>query len=213
MRRISLVSALSLALSLAVAAPASAATIIYQFTGTATLALAGTSFQSAPVSFTLTSDTTAITQVNASPLILVTPDTVLDFSVNGVAGTFNRAFHMFSTSFGPVTLVGLSPISGNDLLDVRGAPLSGYRLDTAIGPFTQAPPDFLNVGEEFGTSLGSLVFLDDRDASLTFQATILGNPIPEPSTWAMMLTGFAILGMVVRRRRAAGRKHQGYSAA
>lgn len=58
------------------------------------------------------------------------------------------------------------------------------------------------------TSNGGLIFsLGDLEFPLNQQITItqLGSPppeIPEPASWAMMLTGFAAVGLALRRRRA-----------
>ncbi|MDE2403650.1 MAG: PEPxxWA-CTERM sorting domain-containing protein [Sphingomonadales bacterium] len=48
--------------------------------------------------------------------------------------------------------------------------------------------------QRINTNLGDLGFR-------TFVDTDAGNAVPEPSTWAMMLTGFAWLGAVLRRSR------------
>jgi hypothetical protein len=55
-------------------------------------------------------------------------------------------------------------------------------------------------------------FEGENDFFLAFSGgliTIKDDPIPEPSTWAMMLAGFAGVGAVLRHaRRAPGRAHR-----
>lgn len=41
--------------------------------------------------------------------------------------------------------------------------------------------------------------------SLTSITARVGAPVPEPATWAMMVTGFAVAGVALRRRRVSAR--------
>ncbi|HEX5377755.1 MAG TPA: PEPxxWA-CTERM sorting domain-containing protein [Phenylobacterium sp.] len=41
-------------------------------------------------------------------------------------------------------------------------------------------------------------------ATISAKFTLLANAVPEPATWAMMITGFGLVGMSIRRRRALG---------
>ena len=52
-------------------------------------------------------------------------------------------------------------------------------------------------GESFG---GSTLFVG-IDTDGTYEVTVTSNPVPEPSTWAIMIAGFALLGITLRRRR------------
>jgi hypothetical protein len=67
-----------------------------------------------------------------------------------------------------------------------------YDLRTIIGPVSGGA--IFNPGSSFATSAGTLV-IGSVSGGATFTATI-----PEPSTWAMMLLGFAGLGFVGYRR-------------
>jgi hypothetical protein len=86
---------------------------------------------------------------------------------------------------GPVTGLGLT----NSLFET-------YDLSHAL-PLTSGTPEW--VSPPFFTSDGPLEFLSI--SALSFQATI----VPESSTWAMLLLGFAGLGCVGYRlsRRSA----------
>jgi PEP-CTERM motif len=59
------------------------------------------------------------------------------------------------------------------------------------------------LGDGFATS-GGLVEITDN-TSLTFQATI-HTGVPEPSTWAMMILGFAGIGFMAYRRSGVSQK-------
>ena len=68
-----------------------------------------------------------------------------------------------------------------------------YDLSTAFGPVTSE--DAFVYGVPLPTSAGDLILDPFTIGTATFTATI-----PEPSTWAMMLLGFAGLGIAGYRR-------------
>jgi|KBSMisStaDraftv2_1062788.scaffolds.fasta_scaffold323779_2 hypothetical protein len=82
-------------------------------------------------------------------------------------------------------------------------PIFAILTGPAMDPFRAPPisdsimPD-LNMGPPLGGALtrGGLI-----SYAVTITYTIL--PVPEPSTWAMMLLGFGAIGMAVRRRKAS----------
>ena len=45
---------------------------------------------------------------------------------------------------------------------------------------------------------------DDNHDDYIVKAVITAVPVPEPGTWAMLLSGFAIVGSLLRRRRSNG---------
>lgn len=55
----------------------------------------------------------------------------------------------------------------------------------------------------FDPTPGTFLFSAQGLTITSFSATAL-SAVPEPATWAMMLLGFAGMGMVIRRRRPAG---------
>jgi hypothetical protein len=61
------------------------------------------------------------------------------------------------------------------------------------------------VGFTGGTITGADVVLNGQDTYDHFSGSITASAVPEPSTWAMMLLGFAGLGFAFRqsRRKAA----------
>ena len=45
---------------------------------------------------------------------------------------------------------------------------------------------------------------DDNHDDYVVRAVVSAVPVPEPGTWAMLLTGFALVGSLLRRRRSNG---------
>jgi PEP-CTERM motif-containing protein len=55
---------------------------------------------------------------------------------------------------------------------------------------------------QLGTAAGDLLEADAANVTVTLSSS---SPVPEPSTWAMMLVGFAGVGVFSYRRRAGRR--------
>jgi hypothetical protein len=53
----------------------------------------------------------------------------------------------------------------------------------------------------FSDTLGGTLSRSDLQGTITYTYTPAGPPVPEPSTWAMMLVGFAGLGYAAVRRK------------
>ena len=110
--------------------------------------------------------------------------TLQSFVVDNVAGTFDgvaetRSLRFFKTSFSG----GFQVI---DAFIVNGAELySG----------TEAAPTFLTGDYSLSD------YFTRRTAGLAIYPT--SGPVPEPASWAMLLTGFALIGTAARRRRTA----------
>jgi hypothetical protein len=177
------------------AGSASAATIDYIFSGTATFTLNGVDFTDAPFTLTYVSDTSTIT--------------------SGGGEFFNTGVGTFVSGATTVTLTGdVNEVIANPPSDLLGfgqiinspftvsveainnGAFGSYNLATAF-PLTSGslnPP----TGATFATSGGDLVFTDESFGAVSFQAT---GGVPEASTWAMMLAGFAGLGFLAYRKR------------
>jgi hypothetical protein len=76
----------------------------------------------------------------------------------------------------------IGPVTG---LALTNSVFETYDLSHAL-PLTSGPPEW--VSTPFFTSGGPLEVLSI--STLSFQATI----VPEPSTWAMLLLGFGLIG-------------------
>jgi hypothetical protein len=96
------------------------------------------------------------------------------------------------------TLAGFSDFTTDKfILGTSSAVFGAYDLRTTIGPVSGGA--IFNPGSSFATSAGTLV-IGSLSGDATFTATI-----PEPSTWAMMLLGFAGLGFAGYRRSMQSR--------
>jgi hypothetical protein len=182
-------------------APATARSelITYEFSGIVSGTLGQGDLVDAPFVFTLTADASGITPVGS--LVLVTENVTLDFSIGGLSGSFIDPFHVFRLALGPNSSVGLSPASGDDLVSITDPSFLNYDLASAIGPITQAPPDFINVGEAYATTLGDLTFIDAPDTSVTFRAFLATPAVPEPSGLVLACVAAASAVASGRRRR------------
>ena len=178
---------------------ASAATIDYIFTGTANFTLNGVVFSDAPFTLTYVGDTTAVTGgggeafnsgvgtfVSGATTVTLTGD-VNEVIVNPGAGLLG---------FGQIIS---SPFSVN-VEAISNSAFGIYGLGSAF-PLTSGslnPP----TAATFSTDGGALVFADDSFTTVSFQAT---GGVPEPSTWAMLLAGFAGLGFIGYRQTVKAR--------
>ena len=84
-------------------------------------------------------------------------------------------------------------IDGTDHIDISPVPSSAYALYTFT--FTGTGSDTLSISNQNNPSYQVI-----DNVSVTGS----GSTIPEPSTWAMMLIGFAGLGFVGYRRTRKG---------
>ncbi|MBB5684026.1 PEPxxWA-CTERM sorting domain-containing protein [Sphingobium boeckii] len=96
-------------------------------------------------------------------------------------------------------------INGGALWDSEGGPSSRpLSLDQSLATAGKIG-DMLLIGADFDGSDGKLKNITSIDGfklgSITFNKVT--PPIPEPATWAMMITGFGFVGGSMRRRRNA----------
>ena len=120
-------------------------------------------------------------------------------------GTFSYTHHVCLSGPGPLNGVDfLLDFSGGNTLygdlygtaTPSGVPLLNnisltYDIFGGTGQFLNATGTFLGVGT-----------VDQRTPGVT-QVAINFSAVPEPSTWAMMLLGFAGIGLALRHRRSA----------
>jgi hypothetical protein len=94
-------------------------------------------------------------------------------------------FYVFQADLGTRTLPGNSGESNSDLLTTDRALFAGTYIVA-----------FLNQGGDITATANSAAILE------TGGGTITGHGgVPEPAAWVMMLTGFGLVGSMVRRRR------------
>jgi hypothetical protein len=197
----SIVSGLTLALTIAAtSAGASHATtlVTYDFSGTISGTSDAGSFSNLAYDFSIVGDRdTFVTSGSAyvinpvSSAVLLSP---FPFSVAtpmqiGISPTTNTVFFGSTTpsSIDAFDLV-LSPADTTTVLSqVTFGPLSGS------ASFQVAGLDAI-----FGSALPTGLTIDSATAQLT--ATVAA--VPEPSTWAMMILGFAGVGFMAHRRKS-----------
>ena len=86
---------------------------------------------------------------------------------------------------------------------VAGGPPVALPLTTAATPGTPGgPPALSNIPLPGGGGGG--IFSPPTTAATPDVPPVLVTPVPEPTTWAMMILGFALMGRMLRRKAAAG---------
>lgn len=134
----------------------------------------------------------------------------------GVAtGSGSSNFGSFSYSHTVCTQGATGPVTGSFLVDFGVDELLGTLNGSSVATATAGIFDqtflFLITGGNgrFDGATGSFNSIGTVDArtrpsqlSFTFGGLVNVPPVPEPSTWAMMLVGFGAIGVGLRRRRA-----------
>jgi len=123
---------------------------------------------------------------------------------------------VYSGSPGALTLLGSSSLTpvGNAFAQAAFSPLSLSAGTTYFVAFTNVAGLATNVTDDAGAtnlagglrySFGSGAFELGPETGFTAQPMLQfsGNSaVPEPATWAMLITGFGLAGAAMRRRRA-----------
>jgi hypothetical protein len=117
---------------------------------------------------------------------------------------------------GPATLT-VADLSGTCVAFSTAGPTSCSNQSFYPSPAFDIPDTVIIA---FGTTIGATPFYQFADGAFTTfgvhnttrfgtaQQAILevtdlgGNAVPEPATWALMIAGFGLVGLAVRRRRA-----------
>lgn len=63
-------------------------------------------------------------------------------------------------------------------------------------------PFFYRLQQTYVQNIRVTAFFTDESAGKSFTLTYGGTATPEPATWALMITGFGMVGSALRRRRA-----------
>jgi PEP-CTERM motif len=103
-----------------------------------------------------------------------------------------------SKNYAGGSLAGLLSFSSSD----AGAAAGGLASD-AFGIFLKGTQTTGYTTLYFGYD-DELRGPDDNHDDYIVKAVITALPVPEPGTWAMLLSGFAIVGSLLRRRRSNG---------
>ena len=150
---------------------------------TALVAFASPAY-AAPLLFTFSDINNSSFQLDSNPVSA--PSSIFSFTAPVTNGMQNGS----SFTFGTVRF--FSSIGGGGVFTEFGGP-GGFGPQLFSG--TTATPVF---------SPGTFSFTDFRGiatgSTLTISAAAVAA-VPEPSTWAMLITGFGIVGFAMRRRR------------
>jgi PEP-CTERM motif len=125
-------------------------------------------------------------------------------TINGVAGvlpTFATGELTGETQVFDIGSVIDAVVSGGaNHLDsnVEGTDFA-WNLASPLG-FSYSPTDSDQTLVQLGNDAGDLVEADISNVTIAVSSS---SPVPEPSTWAMMLVGFAGFGIVAHRRKRA----------
>ena len=173
---------------------AQAAELFFTETTTASGSLNGVAFTNKLITFSGAADTSNIFSLapGASDL-----DVPLSVTVQGLGTAhFTDEMIVFGTPIGVVHSVGFTDRTLKQGLLNIVLPSTSYDLSTPFGPVTGTTgiPKPLT----FATDDGAFV-ISGTPLSVTFQAVLA--PVPEPSTWLMMIGGLGMLGATLRRRR------------
>ena len=156
-------------------------------------------------------------ELGGSVETLVSPLTIelTEFNLSGGPGLFN-----FTTSIDG-TLSPMSSIDWSAYYDPTNTPFGEGQLLASknfADPSKIVSLGFFAPGDAAGSVSGPfsltevLTFNAQPGATLAFQSSIAATPVPELSTWAMMLFGFAGCGFMLRRTRkfdaSAGEQRQ-----
>lgn len=136
-------------------------------------------------------------------------DSVLSFTftiADGFVGTFDVVDGVFGGDTFSITNFGslLGSTSSVAMTDIGSAPDLGYDFDAAFADSGFSHGSFALAAGTYKISgyLDQSVLIDGARLDSTAGAVRLAvSPIPEPSTYAMLLAGLGVVGLVTRRRR------------
>jgi hypothetical protein len=178
------------------ASAAPAATLItYTITGTADGSFGGTSFTDDSVTLTASAHlasvpSSGVIQIYALPIAV---------SVSGIgSGILSGGNITLNQSIYTSGLTGFFE-NGITIFMVESSAFGTWNLDQAIGPLH---PGTYVADYTFSTSFGKFDLSSVEAGTTTFTAAIT---VPEASTWALMLVGFAGLGLAASKRAKTAR--------
>lgn len=194
--------ALAIALTLGTAGSAMAATIDFESTAVGTYT--GLTYGDVAISFLDGSGAFEVQDQGTGPDAPVSGHVLISYFTNPGAGAFQATFAGGASAVS-ISVADYSP-SDVDEVHLRAYDAFDNLLDTAFFLIpTGGPGTTLSVSS--ATSIARVEWNETGDFAgalywdnLTYTAS---GAVPEPSTWAMMLLGFAAVGAGLRRRQNA----------
>ncbi|MGQ5701399.1 PEPxxWA-CTERM sorting domain-containing protein [Sandaracinobacteroides sp. A072] len=203
--------ALAAAVATAIAAPASASVVVLDFEGVGNYNPVGNYY--AP-DYIFSDTTLALVDAddggdgnfanepssNTIMFFLDSNDSILDVT-NGFTTGFS--FFYSSSTAASVTVYDGAGGTGNVLATLQ---LDAQGFDNCSGDPTGAFCNWTAVGVNFAGTAYSIDFGGTANQTgfddITFGSATPGG-VPEPATWAMLITGFGLVGFAARRRRVS----------
>jgi hypothetical protein len=138
--------------------------------------------------------------------------TFADHFTFSVTGTTGSNFDAIISSISRTANTGLD-ISGLSLYRVGGGTgtggtagdtlvMNGTSVNSGAMDVWSLSTDSLTAGNYYVLVSGNLV----SNTSASFGGAVMLAPVPEPETYGMMLAGLGVLGLLARRRKAAGKQ-------
>ena len=181
---------------------AQAAPVIFTLSGSWQGTFNGVAFTDTPFAFTGVGDTSNIDTTTVPDAEIIALDSASVFLQGfGTFALLNPTQVAHSLLNGSIDFHQFTPAQ-RQVLDVTGP--AGLSLGASIGPYIADVEEI--TGDIIPTSGGMLQFqLTVNDTPITFSSQVYPDRtggVPEPATWALLLTGFGGMGAALRRRRA-----------
>lgn len=183
---------------------ASSATITYIYTGHGSGDLGGVPFFNED--FTISATGNTADRENHGAGIFSINNSTATINISDVGNlTISSPTRLFVNNLENTVGFSHAGFGGLDLFNTVNPAFGSWKMMNSIGPVDGIGK--LIQWDGFGTdpdldlvmtSEGILSFNDSFDVAATFQATV--SPIPEPSTYALLLVGLGVMGFLARVR-------------
>lgn len=119
------------------------------------------------------------------------------FWLSALSSGNHLAFYNGSSLVASYDYTSLGAIINAAAGDYMGSPFTGQGQNELYA--------FLNFNFDNGDRYDSIVFSNSGTDGFESDNHTVGNTVPEPATWALLITGFGLVGLAARRRRTVAR--------